>query len=116
MFLLMGLVCNAQKLDSLEVTYNGISHVIRVDDQVHMGYGKNPYGTFQFVEHVTAPLPKEYGGRTATVKAIRYYKGKGYHEMRIKFQNDDNIYLVRLPKAIEIEEIIGFNEVRFKKQ
>ncbi|MBP6732161.1 MAG: hypothetical protein KA149_08880 [Chitinophagales bacterium] len=108
---------SAEKLDSLSVKSNGVSHVIKRDDVVHLGYGKNPYGSFQFIELGSPPegMTKQNGGKTGTVSNIRYWKMNDSYELIIKVKGAGS-YVVKIPQAIEVGEIIGFNETYFKKE
>ncbi len=115
-FLILSIWCNAQKLDSLMVSFNGVTHTVYADDTVHLGYGKNPYGSFQFIDFNGRPLEKEYGGRKAVVLNIRYYKSLDKTELTIKFAKNPAYYKVLIPQAIEIGEIVGINSTVFKKE
>jgi hypothetical protein len=117
MFLLLSIWCNAQKLDSLVVSFNGVTHTVFPNDTVHLGYGKNPYGSFQFISfNGTVPLEKEFGGRKAVVLNIRYYKALDKTELTIKFAKNSAYYKVLIPQAFEIGEIVGINGTMFKKE
>ena len=106
----------AQKLDSLEVNAHGVSYTIKLDDQVHIGYGKNPYGSFQYIEIGSPPRPmdKKYGGRTGQVVKIRYWKVSDRYDLWIKIPKA-GIHVAQIPQAIDIGEITGFNDTYFDK-
>lgn len=107
----------SQKLDSLKVTSNGVTYVVKKGDVVHLGYGKNPYGSFQFIEIGSPPsgMEKEGGGRNGEVTYLRYWKMGDTYEMGIKVKGM-GMYAVTMPQAVEVGEITGFNDIYFKKE
>lgn len=115
LFLLLVLLARAGGLDSLQVSNNGVKHTIKVGDVVHIGYGKNPYGSFQFITHGAGEgMEKDGGGRTAEVKSIRHWKMNNQSEIIVKVQGRGT-YVVSIPQAVDVGEITGFNDTYFNK-
>lgn len=116
-FLLACITCTqAQKLDSLTVTSKGVSCVVKKGDIVHLGYGRNPYGSFQYIEIGSPPqgMEKECGGKTGEVTMIRHWKMGDVYEIGVKVKGM-GVYVANMPQAVDVGEITGFNDTYFTK-
>lgn len=107
----------AGKLDSMVVNHNGVDYTIKIGDELHLGYGKNPNGSFQYVEiGVPAqPLSKDGGGKIGVVTMIRYYKVNDYYEVNIKIKGLGT-YGISIFQAMAVGELVGINDVVIPKE
>lgn len=107
----------AEKLDSTTVTYKDVSLTIKLGDELKLGYGKTPYGSFQYIEYGSPAqsLDKEGGGKTGTVTMIRSFPKQGIVEVFIKIKGL-GYFTIQIQQAVDIGEVIGINGVIFNQE
>ena len=105
---------NKEKEDlTVEVKYNGKTHLIKNADTVHLGYGSYPDGNFMYINTGgKIPMRKEFASKTAIVYKVVYWKTVDQYQIYIKGKFGK--YAVDIPQAVEKEEIVGFNQTFFK--
>ena len=103
-----------------EVQFNDKTFNIQVGDTAHLGYGTLPEGEFMYVFAGATGAGKEFGGRSAEVKKVKYYKKAqvyrvslfipylGYHYIDVR---EDGIC-----QAVEKGEVKGFNQMQFASE
>ncbi len=117
MFTTISVAMFAGKLDSMIVSNNGVDYTIKLGDQLQLGYGKNPNGSFQYVE-IGVPaqsMSKDGGGKTGVVTMIRYFKAGDYYEVNIKIKGMGT-YGISISQAMAVGELVGINDVIIPKE
>jgi hypothetical protein len=104
----------AQKLEAYSISVGNTDYTIRVGDTLQIGYGKNPYGSFQYIDDVKSGMTKDNASKKAIVKAIKYYKTINQYTLLITVQKGGTFW-AKVPQAIEINEITGYNGTTFGK-
>ncbi len=108
----------AEKLDSVTVTYKDTSFTIKIGDELKLGYGKTPYGRFQFIWSGGEPksyLEKRGGGKAGIIKKIKIYPKANMLQVLLKIPGF-GLRVVEIREAIDIGEVVGLNGWIFNKE
>ena len=99
---------------TVEVKYNGKTHIIKNEDTVHLGYGSYPNGNFMYIGTGSpkTALSKDFASKTGIVYKVIYWKSVDQYQIYIKGKFGK--YVVDIPQAVEKEEVVGFNQTFFK--
>ena len=101
-----------------ELTYKGTTYTIKEGDTVSIGYGSNPYGSFMYFKYGgDQSLPKDVGGKTATITKIQHFKLGNVDRFLFKTTTKPawQFYTDDLNQTIGKQEIVGINGVKFNE-
>ncbi|MBK9449417.1 MAG: hypothetical protein IPN95_08365 [Bacteroidetes bacterium] len=99
---------------TVEVNYNGTTHIIKNADTVQIGYGSLPNGTFMYINTGSPKfgLGKEFASKTGVVYKVVYWKSVDQYQIYIKGKFGK--YAVDIPQAVDKGEVVGINRTHFK--